>query len=230
MGIERRRPVIGITLDIDGDYLRLRRNYSTAIKNAGGIPLFLPFDNDAASIADIIDGLLIPGGDDLDPSYFSEEPHASVKMTERERTGFEISLLKAIMELGKPVLGICYGMQLINVAFGGSLYQDIASQIEGALDHRKGNHSIKMVQGLKFKAQGSEFVVNSFHHQAVRELGKGLEVCAFAEDNIVEAAFMPGYPFLAGVQWHPERMPEDIDNGFSANIFRTFIETAYACK
>lgn len=230
MGTERRRPVIGITLDVEGDYLRLKRQYSTAIKSAGGIPLLIPGDNDAASVAGIIDGLLIPGGDDLDPFYFSEKPHPSVKITQRDRTGFEFLLLKAIMELGKPVLGICYGMQLINVAFGGSLYQDIASQIEWALDHRKGTHSVKMVQGSKLKVQGSAFVVNSFHHQAVRELGEGLEVCAFSEDSIVEAVFMPGYPFLAGVQWHPERMPEDMDNGLSGDIFRTFIESAYACK
>lgn len=226
MGTERHRPVIGITLDIEGDYLRLRRNYASVIKNAGGIPLLIPIDNEAASVAEIIDGLLIPGGDDLDPSYFSEEPHPSVKITQRDRTGFEFLLLKAIMELGKPVLGICYGMQLINVAFGGSLYQDIESRIKDALDHRKGNHTIKMVQSSRFQVQGSEFIVNSFHHQAVRELGEGLEVCAFAEDNIIEAVCMPAYPFLAGIQWHPERM----DGGVSGDILRAFIESADACK
>lgn len=226
MGTERRRPVIGITLDIEADYLRLRRNYASVIKNAGGIPLLIPCDNEAASVAEIIDGLLIPGGDDLDPSYFSEEPHPLVKITQKDRTGFELLLLKAIMELGKPVLGICYGMQLINVAFGGSLYQDIESQIKGAIDHRKGSHSIKMAQGSRFKVQGSEVIVNSFHHQAVRELGAGLEVCAVSEDNIVEAVFMPAYPFLAGIQWHPERL----DDVFSRDIFKSFIKSAYACK
>ena len=142
------RPLIGITLDRDGEYLRLKHQYPPAILRAGGIPILIPHCNDPVIIAETIDGLLIPGGGDIDPFYYSEKAAFMERETAlpskgkrcgqsvvglmseiqlhtvpRERTDFEISLLRTIMKLGKPVFGICYGMQLINVAFGGSLYR-----------------------------------------------------------------------------------------------------------
>lgn len=188
--------------------------------------MLIPGGNETSSIAEIIDGLLIPGGGDMDPAYFSEKPHPSVKMAPAERTEFEVSLLRSVMELRKPVFGICYGMQLINVALGGNLYQDIESLIEGAFDHRNGKHSIKIIQDSKFKIQNSGFVVNSSHHQSVNRLGDGLEIFAVSEDGVIEGLYKKDYPFLLCVQWHPERSDDDL----SMNLFRTFVENAYASK
>lgn len=222
----KNKPVIGITLDIDEEYLRLKRLYPSAIIRAGGIPLMIPSGNEPSLIADFIDGLLIPGGKDIDPSYFSEAPHPTVRTVARERTEFEIALLRAVMELKKPVFGICYGMQLINVALGGNLYQDMESQINDVLDHRNGNHGIKIIHDSRFTTHDSRFVVNSSHHQAVRKLGEGLEACAFSDDGIVEAFSLRDYPFLFAVQWHPERSDDEL----SLSLLRLFVEEAHACR
>ncbi|HET6515603.1 MAG TPA: gamma-glutamyl-gamma-aminobutyrate hydrolase family protein [Thermodesulfovibrionales bacterium] len=216
------RPIIGITLDREEEFFRSKRHYAERIERAGGLPLLIPDGNDPASVAERVDGLLIPGGGDIDPSYFGEEPHPSVKIVPRERTDFEIALLRAIMMKGKPVLGICYGMQLINVALGGDLYQDLESQFKAAIDHRKGFH--RVVGRIFFLEEG--FMVATSHHQGVRKLGKGLDVCAFSEDHLVEALCFPGYPFLLGVQWHPERSDDDA----SLNLLRSFVESAHAGK
>jgi putative glutamine amidotransferase len=241
------KPLIGITLDKDGEYLRLKHQYPPAILRAGGISILIPHCNDPVIIADTIDGLLIPGGGDIDPSYYSEEAvfmkgeggssgnkegcerdaavltsEVQLHMVPKERTEFEISLLRAIMKFRKPVFGICYGMQLINVAFGGSLYQDIACQFTTTIDHKKGSHRIL---GKGETIQG-EFTVNSSHHQAVKGLGEGLSASALSEDGIVEAITLDDYPFLTGVQWHPERSEDEL----SLMLFSAFVESAHARK
>ncbi|HXX58398.1 MAG TPA: gamma-glutamyl-gamma-aminobutyrate hydrolase family protein [Thermodesulfovibrionales bacterium] len=218
----KERPLIGITIGRDGESFAVRREYAEAVQMAGGLPVLLPYGLDPSSVAKIIDGLIIPGGDDIDPAYFSESPHPTLKLAPRERSDFEIALLGAIMKVRKPVFGICYGMQLMNVALSGTLYQDIGSEFGMTIDHRKGCHRIK---GNDLPMKG-EFVVNSSHHQAVRKLGEGLEVSALSDDDLVEAFFLTGYPFFCGVQWHPERS----DDALSTMLLRVFVEHAHACK
>ncbi len=207
------QPVIGIACDMDDEVFRLRRNYVSAITDAGGIPLVIPpsaKDCNITRIADIISGLLLPGGGDLPPEYYGEElsvPRECLISVRKERIEWELALLKEAMKRELPVLGICLGMQLINVALGGDLYQDINLQVPGAGDHKKGAHAIKVSRAFlsTFSLQPSAFAVNSYHHQAVKTLAGGLEADAVSEDGITEGFIKRDYPFLAGVQWHPER-------------------------
>jgi len=216
------RPIIGITLDREGEYLRVKHHYHEAVNRAGGLPLYVPFGIDTSSVAEVIDGLLISGGGDIDPSLFAEEPHPAIKPASRERTDFEIALLQTIMRKGKPVFGICYGMQVINVALGGDLYQDLGAQLGTAIDHRQGYHEV-FGKGSLMKGR---FTVNTSHHQAVRKIGKDLEICGLSGDNVTEAFFLPDYPFLVGVQWHPERLDDDLSRG----LFSAFVGRADARK
>lgn len=195
------KPLIGITLDIEDKYFRLRNEYVFAVIKAGGIPLLIP-PQEPFSLANLLDGLIIPGGNDPDPSYFNEMPHPLTRIVPKNRSDFELSLIESLIKKGKPILGICYGMQLINIFFGGSLYQDIQTQAGDSIDH-KDDHTV-LIRDNPFWGGGS-FLVNSSHHQAVRDIGKGLDVLAVAPDGIVEGLYMRGYPFMVGIQWHPER-------------------------
>jgi putative glutamine amidotransferase len=171
--------------------------------------------------AEIINGLLIPGGDDLDPFYYNEEMTPAVKPVPRERSDFEISLLKEVVSREKPVLGICYGMQLINVAFGGTLYQDIGSELSVEINHGKGYHNIVIAEN-RFLTKG-KFSVNSTHHQAIKRLGNGLRDFVRSPDKIIEAFYRGDYPFLVGIQWHPERL---MDDNLSLDLFYSFVKAS----
>ncbi|GAB4388409.1 MAG: type 1 glutamine amidotransferase [Thermodesulfovibrionales bacterium] len=212
-------PLIGITMDIVDGRLSLREEYLAALRGAGGQPLLVPPGRESLGLADVISGLLIPGGGDLDPGYYGEQAMGGLSLVDRRRSDFEMAMIHAIIRLRKPLLGICYGMQIVNVALGGSLYQDIGSQVPGALDHREG-HAIE-APGRRPLAAGS-FEVNSSHHQAVKELGRGLEVLAVSADGLPEAVGLVGYPFFLGVQWHPER-----PGGLPEMALNTFVE---ACR
>lgn len=216
---ETRRPLIGITSEIHDEYFRMKVQYVTAIADAGGIPVLLPSIGDAERYVDTIDGLLIPGGADLDPVYYGESPLGKMALVERRRSDFEMSLVRSSMQRQKPILGICYGMQLLNVCLGGSLYQDLATQVPLAIRHENNYHKVVIAEN-RFLEAGT-FSVNSSHHQAVKKLGDGLSVLARAEDGIIEAFCGDGHPFVLGVQWHPERMSDD---ALSARVFRIFIE------
>lgn len=214
-------PVIGITVDIEGEYLRVKHYYSEAVIRVFGIPLLIPPVGDPLSYAEKIDGLLISGGRDVDPSYYGEAMMPQVKPVPRQRSNFEIALLREIIKRHKPVLGICYGMQVINVALGGSLYQDIASQFPTEIDHAKDSHTV-VIGKNRFLKEG-EYRVNSTHHQAVRELGAGLVDFVFSPDKLKEAFYLEGYPFLVGVQWHPERL---MNESLSSDLFHSFMSAS----
>jgi putative glutamine amidotransferase len=215
------KPVIGITADIADEYFRLKRPYCDAIVASGGFPLVIPPAGEPLFYAGKIDGLLIPGGDDLDPSYYHEEAFFPLQIVARERSDFEIALLREIIRQGKPSLGICYGMQLMNVALGGSLYQDIGSQQNVAINHKKDYHTIVVTEN-RFLKNGT-FSVNSTHHQAIKTLAHNLLPIAYSQDNLIEAFCGADQTFLIGVQWHPERLME---LELSRHLFESFVQAS----
>jgi len=220
-------PLIGIASLTSEDYIR-------AVRESGGIPIVLPnTDGSVARIDDylaLLDGLLMPGGADIPPSEYGEEPHETVELLDDARFHFEKALISAWMKkTDKPLLGICLGSQWINVASGGSLVQDIPSEFN--VNHRDTDHLVTIEPdsrlGRIFGA--TELEVNSWHHQAVRKLGDGLRVVAKSPDGIIEATETTDPDrFLIGVQWHPEKLMPD--NTTQAKLLEAFIEAAAAQK
>lgn len=230
--------VVGISCKHEADEERvlLSEGYFRAIEAAGGVPLILPPLTSAAAIsrcAALVDGLLLSGGPDLDPAYFNEEPRGTGVISP-VRDHFELALLAEVIRLGKPVLGICRGMQVLNVFAGGDLYQDIPSQYPEALKHMQqapawyGTHKVRLAPGsVLARLYGcTELRVNTFHHQAVRQVAPGFRVAAWAEDGLVEAIESAGPAFVVGVQWHPETMWEKDDR--QARLFKAFVAACAA--
>jgi putative glutamine amidotransferase len=172
-----------------------------------------PGEAEVADYVAILDGLVLQGGADIDPALYGEQPRHIVGPIDPVRDRFELELLREFAAAGKPVLGICRGMQLINVAHGGTLYQDLDMAGISQLQHRMPELYDEHVHDVQFTAGGwlasvyrgiTRAQVTSIHHQGIRTLGKGLEVAATSTDGIIEAIHHPGHEFLAGVQWHPE--------------------------
>ncbi|MGH7065526.1 MAG: gamma-glutamyl-gamma-aminobutyrate hydrolase family protein [Stellaceae bacterium] len=233
------QPLIGLTLDHEPPggwsqfpWYAIRENYCNAVRRAGGLPVLLPhMPDDAALYLDRIDGLVVTGGGfDVDPALFgAASRHPSVTTKDR-RTTFELAATRGALARDMPVLGICGGQQLLNVALGGTLIQHIPDEVPGALPHRQPNprsepgHRVRIVAGtlLHRLAGAEELAVNSAHHQAVKEAGPGLVVDALAEDGVVEGIEDPRRRFCLGVQWHPEFEISAADR----NIFRAFVAAA----
>ena len=227
------KPVIGITCEVvklkpyfSEFELVCDYRYSRAVLRAGGTPVLLPlnpFKRDIAGLLDRIDGLVIIGGADIHPSFYGEKSAQKIKPIYRGRTYFEMNLFRIAQKKNIPVLAICYGMQLLNVIHGGTLHQDIKSEIKGARNHRsKTNpwHRVTVQPGsLCYKIfRKKSFIVYSEHHQAVKLPGKALQVTAVSEDGIPEA--IEGPPLTIAVQWHPERQPKDT---VQSRLFRYFL-------
>lgn len=222
------QPLIGITSGLTrnqaGSTLcQVGQAYITAIQNAGGTPIIIPVEIDAQSIENLlarVDGLLFTGGGDIDPLLFNGDPHPRVYGISPERDLLELTLIKRALQVEKPLLAICRGIQVLNVALGGTLHTHIKDQLPNAMKHDyfpgfprdKLAHTISLTCGSKLqKILGADDVqVNSLHHQGIARLGKGLSATAYAPDGLVEGVEVEGVNFALGVQWHPECMPEDV--------------------
>ncbi|MCX8031059.1 MAG: gamma-glutamyl-gamma-aminobutyrate hydrolase family protein [Thermodesulfovibrionales bacterium] len=224
-------PIIGITTDIEKNKFTVKSDYVKAIASYGGIPqLITPIDKsfymdiNVSLVANNIQGLLLTGGGDIPPKYYKEKltiPKKKFKPLSNIRVDFELKLIKELIILKKPLLGICLGMQILNIALGGSLYQDIKFQCRSKINHEKEDHFVYIIDGSRLNLSNNRYLVNSTHHQAIKKLGKGLCIFAHSDDNIIEGFYKKDYPFLVGVQWHLERIPFD---ELSCKILSLFIE------
>jgi putative glutamine amidotransferase len=240
------RPLIGITCDLDLGNGRETRtpgrkvhvlydDYVQAVAASGGLPLLLPAQAGVGSLeayAGLLHGLLIPGSPaDVDPAHYGEEPHARLGPVNPLRTEFEMRMVRLALQRHVPVFGICGGAQVLNVALGGSLYQDIPSQVTKAYKHSGASepaHTVDILPGTRLAAilGIGEMRVNSLHHQAVKAPGQDLVVSASSRDGVVEAVEISHAPFILGVQWHPERLFADDEP--SQRLFTTFVQVAMA--
>ncbi|UCG25958.1 MAG: gamma-glutamyl-gamma-aminobutyrate hydrolase family protein [Chloroflexota bacterium] len=226
--IPQRRPI---------DVYGLMPSYSEAISKAGGIPLLIPLglsEDDLTIIMERVDGVILPGGGDVAPERYNGRGHESVYGVDLERDRTELFVARAAVTRQKPFLAICRGIQVLNVALGGTLWYDICSQVPDAIDHdasddRPRNHLAHVVavrrHSLLAKHMGKqESWVNSYHHQAIRELAPDLEVTATAPDGVIEAVELAEHPFAVGVQWHPENLVHD-DTGMHG-LFAGLVKAA----
>lgn len=213
-------PSIGITIAYDhrrAEHHTLRQDYVRAAEKAGGLPVVLAPVSEGLiePLLDRLDGLILSGGSDVDPALYGEQPHPKLGRVVRERDDFELALTRKALARDLPILAICRGHQVLNVAMGGTLIQDIASQWRGGAAHDHDSrrerwlraHEVRILPGTRIREiLGKDVVaVNSFHHQAVRDLGEGLVVSAISsDDRLVEAMEKPSASFVLGVQWHPE--------------------------
>lgn len=209
-------PLIGITTYHRNErgYIQLPGQYADAVRRAGGIPLLIqPGEPRLAELMDLLDGLILSGGGDVDPKRYSDDHHAEVYWVDEERDAAEFTLTEAALARNMPLLCICRGFQVLNVALGGTLITHIPAAMPEAIDHRQPPdkpygpiaHEVEVVadSNLARVMQADRVVTASWHHQGIDKLGEGLRVVAAASDGIVEAVELAGKPVLA-VQWHPE--------------------------
>ena len=210
----QKKPVIGVSCSIDGSTVEAGMTYVVSVRKAGGIPFVIPLTTSGKEIdeyLDRIDGLLMIGGEDVSPLLFGQQPSKSLGEVVPERDIYDLALIRKAVKRGIPVLGICRGIQCLNIAMGGDLIQDIPSEVQDAIQHRQnaprsyGSHTIKITKGsLMANLLGvDEIAVNSFHHQACGKVAPGYKVTARASDGVIEAIeSADGKSF--GVQFHPE--------------------------
>jgi putative glutamine amidotransferase len=233
------RPLIGITArhvqTVSGFIaVQILQAYVSAIVEAGGAPILIPPDlpeNGWRTLLDRLDGILFSGGADIGLEHFDGEPHPTVEV-EAVRDTIELPLLRAAVERGKPFLGICRGLQVINVALGGTLYTHILDQLPNALQHDWHDqpretlaHPVRVEEGTRLaEILGAPLLqVNSLHHQGIKDLAPGLKPTAYSSDGLIEGIELTDRKFALAVQWHPEWMTEHEE---MRGLFRAFVEAA----
>jgi putative glutamine amidotransferase len=239
-----KRPIIGcatyrkrVSQDKPIDVYGLMPAYTEALSAAGGIPLLIPLglnEEDLCTIFERIDGLMLPGGGDVEPDAYNGQRHDTLWGIDPERDRTEFFLVRTAIEQRKPMLAICRGIQVFNVAMGGTLWADIPGLVPDAIKHdppngRPRNHLVHKVavihDSVLAKALGAtEVWVNSLHHQAIRDLAPSLEPTATAPDGLIEAVEMTEHPFALGVQWHPENLVQD--DPMMRSLFKGFVDAA----
>ena len=237
-----KKPIIGITSAYEEEkelkhYHRTTVciDYAESIVKAGGIPLVIPVLNDREVIKsqlELVDGLLMSGGVDINPRYYNQDFLEGMKLVSPERDRHEWIILEEFLPTNKPILGVCRGMQMINVFNGGTLHQDIKNMTEHTLKHIQDYlpelevHKINIHNNsILSDLFGEELVTNSFHHQALDKIGEGLKVVATTNDGIVEAIESKEERFLLGVQWHPEMMTARGSKSM-LKIFEKFVDSS----
>lgn len=236
------RPLIGITCGLITNssnvvVQQLGQAYTEAILRAGGQPVIIPVglnEGEIPALLDRLDGVLLSGGGDIDPQMFNGIPHPKVYGISPERDRLEIALVKAALQKHKPLLAICRGIQVLNVAHSGKLYTHIQDQVEHSLKHDwfpkfprdKLAHAVSLKCGSQLNQiyAADDVQVNSLHHQGISRVGEGLTATAFAPDGLVEGLEVTGAGFALGVQWHPECLPDDPG---SQSLFRAFVEACH---
>lgn len=237
-------PIIGITTRKDFTsnglpVVMLQQAYINAMLQAGGAPVLIPSDLPEQAWRELyrrLDGVLFTGGGDVATEIFNGQPHPKVGGVDEARDAIELGLVRSVAQDGKPFLGICRGLQVANVALGGTLYTDLPDQLQGALKHDWQDpdiqrerthlvHPVRVEEGSRVaELLGSPIVqVNSLHHQGIKELAPGLKAVAYAPDGVIEAIELPGHPFGVAVQWHPEWLT---DQQAMRRLFRAFVEAA----
>ena len=232
-GREKSQRFFGLPLYI------MNQTYVRVLENLGALPVMIPLQMSEETLFGIfqrLDGLFLPGGEDLDPGAYGQERHPQLGAPDKERDRTELLLARWALETGMPLLGVCRGIQVINVVCGGTLYQDLHSQRPDLAKHDyfpptferfRVSHQVTIEPDSRLaRALGSQHEVNSMHHQGIADLGAGLRVVARAEDGLAEAVEMPMLPFVVGVQWHPEEMAKTDQH--SSSLFEEFLRAAAA--
>lgn len=217
----------------------LNQSYSLAVIQAGGIPVMLPSNNtDISALLDRLDGVIITGGGDIDPAIFGQDPHETTDGIDPERDEFEHALALQAIERDMPLLGICRGLQVLNVALGGTLHQDIDALIDGSGEHRQQKKKVGhdktfqtavLSEGehpLRTMTVNDTLEINSFHHQSIETVADSLRVMAQTEDGVIEAVYNPDRSYCLAVQWHPELLQQD--HAEHASIFQALVHAAKA--
>ena len=230
------KPLIGIGSDVahkegQRDRAFAYTTYVDSLRRAGAVPVLIPPQpENAAELIDDLDGILLAGGDDCDPAAYGEAPHPSVEPMDPRRQANDLTLARAARQRGIPTLGICLGVQMMNVAAGGTLIQDIASSIDTDIDHAsepadRHRHEV-LIESDTHLADilgARQLNVNSSHHQAIGRVADALRVTAHAPDGVIEGLEDPAHPFYVGVQWHPEDMAREES---ASALFGAFVEAA----